>query len=875
MQIANLNINQLNINSQFGKTMEQSYASTQYLGDQNVQEQNSKSRQYQLPFFYQYPINLTQSGLESQERQHLNQPHQQEQRKLQQTKFQSYQAESFPLPKRKRPISAYLNSKSNLARSQSAQRLTTQNQILSETTTVQQEPLQEQNNTDALDLEQQIQNTNDQKEKMSSNEYKQPTQEQQLHYLQGNTEKQKVLSEYLQRIVKSGKEFEKNFKRKPFSAQKRVMFKNNNEDNMTIQEVSPQLQKQNPYTSNANYSIYKQLKLNLSGKSINERNFDTLIQALTMSNCRLAILNVSYNSFFKDSCLQNLIQYIEKKSLDLISSECKAIFDNPVIKEINIEKTGVTDKSIKSLIKILPLIGLRSLNLSSNNLTQVGDKLAIQLIDACLFVTNISELNLAQNGLGFKTSQFIINQLQPICNKQYCNNTLIENINLEFNVMSDSMIKRIKDLLSRLAYLRTDENLNYKDQLNAQKPKYLIQKDDYQSLMHDRPQTVTSSNTPSLKEQIMQRKAHLKLNQDSSQKNLDQHYNYQLENGQDTSLSRDNGQIISFKTPQKQTKMLKRERSSSAQNKSFTSVSNSCKFIQKHNLKASSNNKNTKKQQYKSLYQQKLEQQNQSVDLFNNENIYTNLNPQNSTAQIEKENQKLIQVRKNLSKVLQSKLSRGVQQSVDVPVIMQNSFQSDAYNQNSNGGRNSQFQTRSSYDSQNNSALKEVSQVYLNSYIKSGYKNISQDLRNSSLGMKIIDNDRSIMNTEEESLIDLLIQENGGSISQVKAYLQQETEKYQRLIMKVEEQEQNVQQKQEVQQLVNNLKFLKKQLYHSHSCQNSSGKRDMRNNIENNLIPESTAQFSISAMAKIDEDELEQKLSFRNPLNNLQNIKQI
>ena len=49
----------------------------------------------------------------------------------------------------------------------------------------------------------------------------------------------------------------------------------------------------------------------------------------------------------------------------------------------------------------------------------------------------------------------------------------------------------------------------------------------------------------------------------------------------------------------------------------------------------------------------------------------------------------------------------------------------------------------------------------------------------------------------------------------------------------------------------------------------------MRNNIENNLIPESTAQFSISAMAKIDEDELEQKLSFRNPLKNLQNIKQV
>lgn len=71
--------------------------------------------------------------------------------------------------------------------------------------------------------------------------------------------------------------------------------------------------------------------LNLSSKSINERNFDTLIQGLTIVNCRINTLNLSYNAFFKDQSLMSLIQYLEKKSLDMISNECSLIFTKAVL----------------------------------------------------------------------------------------------------------------------------------------------------------------------------------------------------------------------------------------------------------------------------------------------------------------------------------------------------------------------------------------------------------------------------------------------------------------------------------------------------------------------------------------------------------------
>lgn len=137
---------------------------------------------------------------------------------------------------------------------------------------------------------------------------------------------------------------------------------------------------------------YDIVSLNLSSRCINERNFQLLVNALSESTLKIESLDLSFNQFFKDQSLSELIHYMECKSIDIIDCKCKHAADSPIIKalkyEINplphcysLEKTGVKDETIIRLISVIPFVGIQSLNLSSLNLSQNSVQALINMIN--------------------------------------------------------------------------------------------------------------------------------------------------------------------------------------------------------------------------------------------------------------------------------------------------------------------------------------------------------------------------------------------------------------------------------------------------------------------------------------------------------------
>lgn len=57
---------------------------------------------------------------------------------------------------------------------------------------------------------------------------------------------------------------------------------------------------------------------------------------------------------------------------------------------------------------------------------------------------------MAQNGLGFKTGQYVLQSFKEACTTDGAFRVYVEKINLEFNVMSESLNKRIQDTLNEL-----------------------------------------------------------------------------------------------------------------------------------------------------------------------------------------------------------------------------------------------------------------------------------------------------------------------------------------------------------------------------------------------------------------------------------------
>jgi hypothetical protein len=103
----------------------------------------------------------------------------------------------------------------------------------------------------------------------------------------------------------------------------------------------------------------------------------------------------------------------------------------------SLEKTGITDDSVRPLLDLLPhMPSLISLNLSSNPLRssvlehlasprcrsltlrhldlsncKLTDKLAIKLLHFVLTASSLESVNLSRNLLGFKTGAFLMNLL--------------------------------------------------------------------------------------------------------------------------------------------------------------------------------------------------------------------------------------------------------------------------------------------------------------------------------------------------------------------------------------------------------------------------------------------------------------------------------
>ena len=84
----------------------------------------------------------------------------------------------------------------------------------------------------------------------------------------------------------------------------------------------------------------------------------------------------------------------------------------------------------------------------------MGDKVAISLINSIFQRSKVSDLNIAQNGLGFKTGQFILNYIAACCTQGNKSKLALKQINLGFNVMSESLIDRVHQALTQLNSLR-------------------------------------------------------------------------------------------------------------------------------------------------------------------------------------------------------------------------------------------------------------------------------------------------------------------------------------------------------------------------------------------------------------------------------------
>lgn len=57
-----------------------------------------------------------------------------------------------------------------------------------------------------------------------------------------------------------------------------------------------------------------------------------LVAALSDCMMRVTSLDLSFNQFFKDFSLHQLVQYLERKAIELIDSKCKA--EEPILSKL-------------------------------------------------------------------------------------------------------------------------------------------------------------------------------------------------------------------------------------------------------------------------------------------------------------------------------------------------------------------------------------------------------------------------------------------------------------------------------------------------------------------------------------------------------------
>jgi hypothetical protein len=57
-----------------------------------------------------------------------------------------------------------------------------------------------------------------------------------------------------------------------------------------------------------------------------------LVAALSDSMMKVTSLDLSFNQFFKEFSLNQLVSYLERKAIELIDSKCKA--DEPILSKL-------------------------------------------------------------------------------------------------------------------------------------------------------------------------------------------------------------------------------------------------------------------------------------------------------------------------------------------------------------------------------------------------------------------------------------------------------------------------------------------------------------------------------------------------------------
>jgi hypothetical protein len=113
--------------------------------------------------------------------------------------------------------------------------------------------------------------------------------------------------------------------------------------------------------------------------------------------------------------------------------------------------------------------------------------------------TRIEDLNLAQNGLGFKTGQFLLNFIVTCCCPENMNKIHLKRVNLGFNLMSDSLVDRIQQALKTLKHIKSSppegEHQMSETQQLAQNRKEML--DEYIKSRNPAIQRASTPNTTS------------------------------------------------------------------------------------------------------------------------------------------------------------------------------------------------------------------------------------------------------------------------------------------------------------------------------------------------------------------------------------------
>lgn len=76
--------------------------------------------------------------------------------------------------------------------------------------------------------------------------------------------------------------------------------------------------------------------------------------------------------------------------------------------------------------------------------------MAISISNSLFMRTRLESLNLAQNGLGFKTGQFILNYVTSCCTSENRGKLSIKRVVLSFNLMSETLVDRVNQALQTL-----------------------------------------------------------------------------------------------------------------------------------------------------------------------------------------------------------------------------------------------------------------------------------------------------------------------------------------------------------------------------------------------------------------------------------------